>query len=115
MSLPLSLSGYEDVRRKSTDGFNMAEQSKINTSVYAFLNVIHALSVNGCHVPYRESKLGRILQDSLGGLNKVLMITCLVSLFTYLFVVQKCPIFLLVILFFLVIEINLLPRFNIYD
>ena len=80
MSLPLSLSGYEDVRRISAYCLNLAELSKLNTSVYTFLNVIHVLSVNGLHVPYRESKLAQILQDSLSALNKVLIITCLVTL-----------------------------------
>ncbi|XP_062120390.1 kinesin-like protein KIN-10C isoform X2 [Humulus lupulus] len=73
----VELAAYEDVRKKGNDGLNLVEQSKINQSIYAFSNVLHALSANESHVPYRESKLTRILQDSLGGVNKVLMITCL--------------------------------------
>ncbi|PON44190.1 Kinesin-like protein [Trema orientale] len=73
----VDLAGYEDVRKKSIDGLNVVEQSKINQSIYAFVNVLHALNANESHVPYRESKLTRMLQDSLGGINKVLMITCL--------------------------------------
>lgn len=39
----------------------------INTSLLALGRVINALTSNAAHVPYRESKLTRILQDSLGG------------------------------------------------
>ncbi|KAF4353600.1 hypothetical protein F8388_017775 [Cannabis sativa] len=77
----VELAGYEDVRRKGNDGLNSVEQTKINQSIYAFSNVLHALGGNESHVPYRESKLTRILQDSLGGANKVLMITCLNPLY----------------------------------
>ncbi|EXC19146.1 Kinesin-like protein KIF22 [Morus notabilis] len=73
----VDLAGYEDVRRKSSESLNVVEQTKVNKSIYALLNVIHALSVNERHVPYRESKMARILQDSLGGVNKVLMVACL--------------------------------------
>ncbi|KAL5567973.1 hypothetical protein UlMin_024548 [Ulmus minor] len=73
----VDLAGYEDVRRQSIDGFNHVERSKINKSIYAFLNVIHALSAKEGHVPYRESKLARTLQDSLGGASKILMVACL--------------------------------------
>ncbi|RVW41960.1 Kinesin-like protein KIN-10C [Vitis vinifera] len=41
------------------------------------MNVVYALSVNESHVPYRESKLTRMLQDSFGGMNQILMVTCL--------------------------------------
>lgn len=73
------ISGYEDTRRKSCDGTSLVENSKINKSIYALLNVASALNANDSHVPYRESKLTRILQDSLGGArSRILMITCLV-------------------------------------
>lgn len=76
----LPLTGYEDARRKSSDGLNIIETCKLNKSIYALLNVVHALSANESHVPFRESKLTRILQDSLGGDSRVLMVTCLVRL-----------------------------------
>ncbi|GMN44584.1 hypothetical protein TIFTF001_013786 [Ficus carica] len=68
---------YADVRKKSGEVLHFLEQSKVNKSVYALLNVVHALSSNERHVPYRESKLTRILQDSLGGASKVLLVVCL--------------------------------------
>lgn len=40
--------------------------------------MIYALNNNKTRVPYRESKLTRILQDSLGGISRALMVACLV-------------------------------------
>ncbi|XVF12519.1 hypothetical protein REPUB_Repub08aG0125400 [Reevesia pubescens] len=77
----VDLAGYEDSRRKSTDGVNLLENNKINKSIYALQNVVYALNANESHVPYRESKLTRMLRDSLGGTNKILMVTCLNSSF----------------------------------
>lgn len=56
----------------------MKEATKINLSLSALGNVISAL-VDGKtkHVPYRDSKLTRLLQDSLGGNTKTLMISCI--------------------------------------
>ncbi|KAM5557373.1 kinesin-like protein KIN-10C [Rosa sericea] len=73
----IDLAGYEDTRRKSIDCVNHVESSKINKSIYAVINVVNAVSSNGNHVPYRESKLTHLLQDSLGGMSRVLTITCL--------------------------------------
>ncbi|XP_040939655.1 kinesin-like protein KIN-10C isoform X6 [Gossypium hirsutum] len=77
----VDLAGYEDAKRKSTGSVNLLENNKINKSIYALHNVVYALNANESHVPYRESKLTRILRDSLGGTNKILMITCLNSSF----------------------------------
>jgi hypothetical protein len=49
------------------------------TGLLALGNVISALGDSekiGCHVPYRDSKLTRLLQDSLGGNSRTLMIAC---------------------------------------
>ncbi|XP_022972990.1 kinesin-like protein KIN-10C isoform X1 [Cucurbita maxima] len=78
----VDMAGYEDARRKSTDGTSLVENSKINKFTYALLNVASALNSNDNHVPYRESKLTRILQESMGGTqSKILMISCLNSSF----------------------------------
>jgi hypothetical protein len=51
------------------------EATKINLSLSALGNVISAL-VDGKskHIPYRDSKLTRLLQDSLGGNSKTVMV-----------------------------------------
>ena len=55
----------------------LKEATKINLSLSALGNVISAL-VDGksSHIPYRDSKLTRMLQDSLGGNTKTVMIAC---------------------------------------
>lgn len=59
-------------------GDRLKEATKINLSLSALGNVISAL-VDGKnkHIPYRDSKLTRLLQDSLGGNTKTLMIACI--------------------------------------
>lgn len=73
----VDLAGYEDARRKSVDGLNLVESTKINKSIYAVYNVVYSLNANENHVPYRESKVTHMLKDSLSGTNRILMITCL--------------------------------------
>ncbi|KDP35632.1 hypothetical protein JCGZ_09070 [Jatropha curcas] len=68
--------GNEDNRRTCNEGMRLIESAKINQSLFALSNVIHALN-NNTRVPYRESKLTRILQDSLGGTSRALMVACL--------------------------------------
>lgn len=72
------LLGNEDNRRTCNEGIRLQESAKINQSLFALSNVIYALNNNHPRVPYRESKLTRILQDSLGGTSRALMIACLV-------------------------------------
>ena len=65
--------------RTGTEGKQMKEGININKGLFALGNVISALgdeSKRGQHVPYRSSKLTRMLQDSLGGNSKTLMICC---------------------------------------
>uniref|UniRef100_M1BAH9 ATP binding / microtubule motor n=1 Tax=Solanum tuberosum TaxID=4113 RepID=M1BAH9_SOLTU len=73
----VDLAGYEDSRRSSKDGISLTESTRINKSLYAIMNVVYALNTNEKRVPYREGKLTRILQESLGGSNHVLLLTCL--------------------------------------
>ncbi|MED6124689.1 hypothetical protein PIB30_061351 [Stylosanthes scabra] len=73
----VDLAGYEDARKKSSDAICFAETNKINKSIYALLSVSHALSSNESRVPYRESKLTRMLQDSLRGTSRILIVACL--------------------------------------
>ncbi|CAL1371192.1 unnamed protein product [Linum trigynum] len=72
----VELAGYEDAKRKSDVG-NFGENAQINKSIHAFIKVAYSLHANEIHVPYRESKLSRMLEDSLGGKSSILILTCL--------------------------------------
>lgn len=66
--LMVDLAGSERVRKTISKGTRLDEAKSINTSLSALGNVIAALAEsNTAHVPYRDSKLTRILNDSLGG------------------------------------------------
>ncbi|KAL6133235.1 hypothetical protein ACLB2K_065472 [Fragaria x ananassa] len=73
----IDLAGNEDNRRTCNEGIRIQESAKINQSLFSLSNVIYALNNNLSRVPYRESKLTRILQDSLGGMSQALMVACL--------------------------------------
>eukprot|EP00108_Taenia_solium_P007047 TsM_001205000 transcript=TsM_001205000 gene=TsM_001205000 len=74
----VDLAGSERQSKTGTTGDRLKEATKINLSLSALGNVISALvDANSRHVPYRDSKLTRLLQDSLGGNTKTLMIACL--------------------------------------
>ncbi|KAG7385286.1 Kinesin-like protein kif3a [Phytophthora pseudosyringae] len=71
----VDLAGSERQAKTGATGDRMKEATKINLSLSALGNVISAL-VDGKsqHIPYRDSKLTRLLQDSLGGNAKTVMI-----------------------------------------
>lgn len=73
----VDLAGSEKQAKTGAVGSTQKESIKINLSLSALGNVISAL-VDGksTHVPYRDSKLTRLLQDSLGGNSKTIMIAC---------------------------------------
>ncbi|KAL5549960.1 hypothetical protein UlMin_000136 [Ulmus minor] len=73
----IDLAGNEDNRKTGIDGIRLQESAKNNQSLFALSNVIFALNNNKPRVPYRDSKLTRILQDSLGGKSHALMVACL--------------------------------------
>ncbi|CAM8983309.1 unnamed protein product [Rhodiola kirilowii] len=77
----VDLAGSERAKRTGADGLRLKEGIHINKGLLALGNVISALGDEkkrnlGGHVPYRDSKLTRLLQDSLGGNSKTLMIAC---------------------------------------
>ncbi len=73
----VDLAGSEKVSKTGAVGETLEEAKKINLSLSALGNVIHALTSNSDHIPYRDSKLTRILQESLGGNFKTsLIVTC---------------------------------------
>lgn len=69
----VDLAGSERVDRSEVTGDRLREAQHINKSLSALGDVISALANKSAHVPYRNSKLTQILQDSLGGHAKTLM------------------------------------------
>ncbi|KVI06712.1 hypothetical protein Ccrd_014933 [Cynara cardunculus var. scolymus] len=77
----VDLAGSERAKRTGSDGMRFKEGVHINKGLLALGNVISALGdekkrKEGAHVPYRDSKLTRLLQDSLGGNSRTVMIAC---------------------------------------
>lgn len=67
------------MKRTNAQGDRAKEGIAINSGLLALGNVISALgdeSRRSAHVPYRDSKLTRLLQDSLGGNSQTLMLAC---------------------------------------
>ncbi|CAN6903826.1 unnamed protein product [Brassica oleracea] len=78
----VDLAGSERAKRTGSGGARLKEGIHINRGLLALGNVISALGdekkrKEGAHVPYRDSKLTRLLQDSLGGNSKTVMIACI--------------------------------------
>jgi len=75
----VDLAGSESVGKTGAAGQTLKEAMHINKSLSALGNVINALTKGdgGHHIPYRDSKLTRLLSDSLGGNCKTsLILTC---------------------------------------
>ncbi|XP_030849431.1 kinesin-like protein KIF21A isoform X10 [Strongylocentrotus purpuratus] len=75
----VDLAGSERLKRTGATGDRAKEGISINCGLLALGNVISALgdpTKRSSHVPYRDSKLTRLLQDSLGGNSRTLMIAC---------------------------------------
>lgn len=71
----VDLAGSEMVRKTGASGQQLEEAKMINKSLSALGQVINALTDEKAgHVPYRDSKLTRVLQDSLGGNSKTVLI-----------------------------------------
>ncbi|RGB31584.1 P-loop containing nucleoside triphosphate hydrolase protein, partial [Rhizophagus diaphanus] len=75
----VDLAGSERLKRTNDIGDRAKERIVINGGLLALGNVISVLgdeSRNVTHIPYRDSKLTRLLQDSLGGNSQTLMLAC---------------------------------------
>lgn len=84
----VDLAGSERIKRTGAEGARMKEEININKGLFVLAQVVSALSELGqrnqalgggqqSHIPYRDSKLTRLLQDSLGGNSRTVMIACI--------------------------------------
>ncbi|UJR33367.1 hypothetical protein I4U23_020815 [Adineta vaga] len=76
----VDLAGSESLKRTGATGQRAKEGISINSGLLVLGNVISILGdplKKAAHVPYRDSKLTRLLQDSLGGNSRTLMIACI--------------------------------------
>lgn len=88
MSLASIKSRSECVGRSGATNARAREAGNINQSLLTLGRVITALVEHHPHVPYRDSKLTRLLQESLGGRAK----TCIIATVTASSVSAQCPV-----------------------
>ncbi|RXM33593.1 Kinesin-like protein KIFC3 [Acipenser ruthenus] len=69
----VDLAGSERIAKSGAEGSRLREAQCINKSLAALADVIHALRSKHGHIPFRNSKLTYLLQDSLSGDSKTLM------------------------------------------
>lgn len=74
----VDLAGSERIRQTGSEGIRLKEGGHINRSLLSLATVINKLAEGSQHIPYRDSKLTRILQPSLGG-NACTAIVCAVT------------------------------------
>ncbi|XP_076837119.1 kinesin-1 heavy chain-like isoform X2 [Brachyhypopomus gauderio] len=72
----VDLAGSEKVSKTGAEGAVLDEAKNINKSLSSLGNVISALAEGSSYVPYRDSKMTRILQDSLGGNCRTTIVIC---------------------------------------
>lgn len=76
----VDLAGSEKVHKSCSEGDMLEEAKKINLSLSTLGHVIDALVDRRSHVPYRDSRLTRILEDSLGGNCRTSLVIALSNL-----------------------------------
>ena len=72
----VDLAGSEKIKNTGAKGMRLDEAKKINMSLSTLGRVINKLTSGSMHVPYRDSKLTRLLQQSLGGNAKTTLLIC---------------------------------------
>ena len=72
----VDLAGSEKIKNTGATGERLEEAKQINKSLSTLGRVINMLTSGSSHVPYRDSKLTRLLQQSLGGNAKTTLLVC---------------------------------------
>lgn len=72
----VDLAGSEDIGKSGAKGITAREAAHINKSLLTLGRVINALAKSEKHIPYRDSKLTRLLSEALGGVCKTTFIAC---------------------------------------
>eukprot|EP00051_Salpingoeca_urceolata_P019076 m.273863 g.273863 ORF g.273863 m.273863 type:complete len:1122 (+) comp19342_c1_seq5:82-3447(+) len=72
----VDLAGSEDISKSGATGLTAREAAYINKSLLTLGRVINALACSEKHIPYRDSKLTRLLSEALGGTCKTSFIAC---------------------------------------
>ncbi|CAL0314284.1 unnamed protein product [Lupinus luteus] len=70
----IDLAGSERINKSGSEGHTLEEAKSINLSLSALGKCINALAENSVHVPFRDSKLTRLLRDSFGGTARTSLI-----------------------------------------
>ncbi|RDD41994.1 Kinesin-like protein KIF25 [Trichoplax sp. H2] len=86
----VDLAGSECVGMSGVTGSALRETRHINRSLSALADVLGALAENRTHVPYRNSKLTQMLQDSIGGDAKLLVFLCVSPMKRHLTESMQC-------------------------
>lgn len=72
----VDLAGSERVKKSGAEGAQLKEAMAINKSLLAFGNVVSALAAKRSHIPYRDSKLTKLLETSIGGNCRTALLVC---------------------------------------
>eukprot|EP00268_Persea_americana_P059255 TRINITY_DN724_c0_g1_i8.p1 TRINITY_DN724_c0_g1~~TRINITY_DN724_c0_g1_i8.p1 ORF type:complete len:930 (-),score=234.93 TRINITY_DN724_c0_g1_i8:319-3108(-) len=70
----VDLAGSERIDKSGSEGHTIEEAKSINLSLSALGKCINALAENSAHVPFRDSKLTRLLRDSFGGTGRTSLV-----------------------------------------
>lgn len=76
----VDLAGSERVDEADADGDRLKETQHINQSLSALADVISSLALKQKNIPYRNSKLTQLLQNSLGKISTSLLLFCVIIL-----------------------------------
>ncbi|EQB60644.1 kinesin-like protein kif22 [Vairimorpha apis BRL 01] len=80
----VDLAGSENNRKTGNTGIRLTESNNINKSLFVLGNVVNSILRNDIRIPYRDSKLTRLLQDSIGGNSLCYVIANIIDDVNYL-------------------------------